>query len=67
MGANNVTDMLKVQERVATEFLAVINACLAHKDQRIDVIRVYVDVFHEGILSAIRSFFRRNQDNFEVL
>jgi len=62
---NNLKDLIRVQEKVASELVAVVNACLCHKDPKVEVIRLYLEIFHESILNAFRAYFRRNQDCLE--
>ena len=47
-------------------FKKAINACLAHKDQRIDVVRIYIETAHEMVLNALKIYFKKNQDCLEV-
>jgi len=60
-------------DKVVREYLAVIDACLAYRTQRKDVIQKYEEIFHEGILSALREYFNKhasdlpNGDIFEIM
>jgi len=63
--SDNIRDLIRLQENVAEEFLAAVNACLAHKDQRIDVVRIYIETAHELILNALKIYFKKNQDCLE--
>ena len=62
----NIKEIVQVQEKAAEQFIAVINACLAHRDTRIDIIHIYVEALHEAILNTLRTYFKANQNFLEV-
>jgi len=45
---------------VANEYIQVINAALAHKDYKVDIVEAYTLGFHEKIIDSLRSFYQKN-------
>ena len=65
--ADNVKGLIGIQEKVSFQFLSIINSALSHKDTRVDIIKLYAEVFHEQIISALKQYFKRNQKSLENL
>jgi len=69
----SIKSLILVQEKVANEFLSIINACLVCRVPRVDVIKMYTAVYHEGILSALKNYYKikaqdlDNADLFEMI
>ena len=55
--------LVNIQGRVVLEFLEVINACLVHRHRRVDVIKVYEEIYHEHIIGALRAYFKTHAKN----
>ena len=56
----------KFENQVIFNILQAVNALLVHKDQRIDIIKIYIETSHELILNTLRTYFKKNQENLEV-
>jgi len=69
----DITSLILVQESVATEFISIINACLAQRTPKIDIIQAYEEGYHQSIISALKNYYKRkahdleNKDLFETI
>ena len=74
-----ITGILALQKIKAEEIISVrksliiylntnklINACLVHKERRLDIIQLNINVYHENIIASLRNYFKRNQADFTV-
>ena len=61
-----ILSIIEVQQKVAKEFIDIINACLVHRERRIDVVRVYEEVYHENILNALKVYFKKYTKSLTV-
>lgn len=62
-----VEGLIKTQKAVADELISVINACLVQKDQRLDIVKFYIGIFHENIILTFRNYFKKNDKNLDVI
>jgi len=65
LAPNEVKPLISVLKKVAEEFYSVINACCAYRQPREDVIGIYRQVFHEGILKSLKAYFNRNAGDLQ--
>lgn len=63
MRADNIEEFIEVQKKVAHEYIQVINASLAHKDVRTDIVKLYAEGYHEHIIFALKNYFRKNKSD----
>jgi len=70
---DNIKPLIASLDKVVREYISVIDACLAYRVQRKDVIQKYEEIFHEGILESLRGYFNKhasdlaNGDIFEMM
>jgi len=73
METTSIKSLILVQEKVAIEFISIINACLVCRVPRIDIIKMYTAVYHENVLSALKNYYKKktheldNGDLFEMI
>jgi len=69
----SIKSLVLVQEKVANEFISIVNACLVCRVPRIDIIKMYSSVYHESVLSALKNYYKKkaqeleNGDLFEMI
>jgi len=63
--SHDVKPLILIQEDVARDFIASIDACLSYRQPRTDVIQNYTDIYHEGILNSLKVYFNRNAADLE--
>jgi len=69
----DITSLILVQQNVASEFIAVINAALACRNPRIDIIKAYEEVYHQNVVAALKNYYKKkaqeleNKDLFETI
>ena len=60
MGSVDIRNLISAQEKVAAEFIAIVNACLSDRRREVRVIKIYEEIFHERVLNAFKTYFKKN-------